>query len=101
MITVYFIELDKYGFACVLLLQFLKTDSTIKILFQIAVSFFTIGQIINWDGSWKEWLLVETAIVEMKMIKSTRSTATKTTCHLNVSFVETVLQIQLLQSMCY
>lgn len=67
---------------------------------QIAVSSYMIGLIINWDGNWKErLLLVNITIVEMKTIRSTRLTVMRKIYPLNALFVETVSQIQLLPSM--
>lgn len=67
---------------------------------QIAVSSYMIGRIINWDGNWKErLLLVNITIVEMKTIRSTRLTVMRKIYPLNALFVETVSQIRLLPSM--
>lgn len=75
----------------------INTNSSIV---QIAVSFCTIGRIINWDGNWKEKPLpANIIIVGTKTTRNTRLTAMRTTCRLNALFVEIVSQILLLPSM--
>lgn len=81
---------------CILLFD-INTNSSIV---QIAVSFCTIGRIINWDGNWKEKPLPANIItVGTRTTRNTRLTAMRTTCRLNALFVEIVSRILLLPSM--